>query len=130
MPRRRWQLALLVAAGCALLGAAAWVLLRPAPPSAKVNPAAAERIERGMTEAEVEAVLGLAPGDFRSDPNGPRHFAQLLPQQGFRILEWEADRCNIQVKVDERSGRVVSKIVGEPLAPPSFWEKVRALLRI
>jgi hypothetical protein len=126
MRRRRWQLALLAAAGCALLGAGAWVLLRPAPPSSKINPSAAERIETGMTQAEAEAAIGLPPGDYRSDPAGPRHFAEFLPRTGVRIVEWEADHCNIQLKVDEQSGRVVSKIVGEPLPPPSFWDKLRA----
>jgi hypothetical protein len=124
--RRRRRVVLLAAAGCALLGAAAWVLLRPAPPASKVTPAAAGRVEPGMTQAEAEAAIGLPPGDYRSDPAGPRHFAEILPQGGTRVVEWEADRCNIQLKVDKRSGRVVSKIVGEPLPPPSFWEQVRA----
>jgi hypothetical protein len=125
---RRRRLALFAAVGCALLGAAAWVLLRPAPPSSKITPAAAERVEPGMTQAEAEAAIGLPPGDYRSDPAGPRHFAAFLPKPGVRVVEWEADRCNIQLKVDETTGRVVGKIAGEPLAPPGFVERVRASL--
>jgi hypothetical protein len=128
MRKRRWQLALLAVVGCALLGAAAWLLLRPDPPSSKITTAAAERIEPGMTEAEAEAAIGLPPGDYRTDPAGPRHFAEFVPQKGVRLLEWEADGCNIQVKVDERSGRVLTKIAGEPYTPPTFWQRARAWL--
>jgi hypothetical protein len=83
-----------------------------------------------MTEAEAESVIGLPPGDYRSDPASPGHFAEFLPKPGVRILEWEADSCNIQVRVDENSGRVLSKIVGEPLSPPTPWQRLRDWLRL
>jgi hypothetical protein len=114
-----------LAAFCAVLGMAVWLLSRPGPPSSRITPAAAERIERGMTAAEVEAVIGLPPGDYRSDPASPRHYAEFLPQPGVRLLEWEADSCTIQVRVDEKSDRVQSRIVGEPLGPPSPWQRLR-----
>jgi hypothetical protein len=128
--RRRWKVALLLAAGCALLGVAGWALLRPPAPSARINEAAYERIEDGMTPAEVEAVIGLPPGDYRSDPARPRAYAEFMPQQGVRVLEWVGDDSNIQVRVDERTGRVVSKIMGEPLPSPlrAAWDQVRSWL--
>jgi hypothetical protein len=32
--------------------------------------------------------------------------------------------------VDENSGRVLSMLVGEPLGPPTPWERLRAWLRL
>jgi hypothetical protein len=114
--RRRWKLVLSAAVVWAVLLVAGllWLWLRPVPPSARVNAAAFAHIERGMTPAEVEAVIGLPPGDYRSDPASPRHRAEFLPQKGVHVLEWEGDACNIQVKVDDGTGRVLSKICGEP----------------
>jgi hypothetical protein len=117
----RWRRKLAAcAAVCALLvaGGLAWLLLRPVPPSARVNRGAFARIEPGMTPAEVETVIGLPPGDYRADPASPRHRAEILPKPGERVLEWEADDCNIQVRVAGGTGRVVSKICGEPLPTP------------
>jgi hypothetical protein len=124
MRKRRWTIVLLSAA-CAVLGMAAWLLSRPAPPSSRITPAAAERLEGGMTAAEAEAVIGLPPGDYRSDPASPRHYAEFLPKPGVRVLEWQADFCTIQVRVGENSGRVLSTLVG---APPSPWQRLRTWL--
>jgi hypothetical protein len=129
MLKRRWMIVPLSAA-CAGLGVAAWLLLCPAPPSSRITPAAAGRIERGMTAAEAEAVIGLPPGDYRSDPPGPGHFAEFLPKLGVRVLEWEAGACTIQVRVDENSGRVLSKLVGESLGPSPPSKRLRAWLRL
>ena len=129
MRKRRWMIVPLSAA-CAVLGLTAWLLSRPAPPSSRITPAAAGRVARGMTTAEAEAVIGLPPGDYRSDPTGPGHFAEFLPRPGVRVLAWEADSCTIQVRVDENSGRVLSTLVGEPLGPPPPWQRLRAWLRL
>jgi hypothetical protein len=128
VPKRGRMLALIAVVVCALLGVQTWLLLRPAPPSTKITAAAAGRIERGMTTVEVETIIGLPPGDYRSDPATPRHYAELLPKEGGRVLEWEADGCNIQVMVDDQSGRVLSKIVGEPITPVPLMERVRTWL--
>jgi hypothetical protein len=123
--RLRWIFLTFAAIACALLGAALWLFLQ-APPPPPINVEVYERIEKGMTQAEVEAAIGLPPGDYRTDPAGRRHFAELLPGKGARVVEWEADGCNIQVRVDERSGRVTSKIFGEGLRPPTLLERLRA----
>jgi hypothetical protein len=127
MRTRRWKIGLLAAA-CAVLGVAAWLLVRPPSPSSRITPEASELIVPGMTAAEAEAVIGLPPGDYRSDLASPRHYAEYLPKPGVRVLEWEADACTIQVRVDEGSGRVLSKIVGEPLRPPTIWQRLRTRL--
>jgi hypothetical protein len=126
--RRRWKLVLLLAVGCALLGVSAYTLLRPPGPPARINPVVFEQIEKGMTPAEVEVLIGLRPGDYRANAASPRHRAELLPKKDTRILEWEADDCNIQVRVDEHTNRVVSKVCGEPLPSPfrAFLEQGRA----
>ena len=129
MAKRCWMITLFTAAG-ALLGVAAWLLVRPPAPPSRITPEASERIAPGMTAAEAEAVIGLPPGDYRSDPTGPGHFAEFLPRPGVRVLAWEADSCTIQVRVDENSGRALSKLVGEPLGPPTPWERLRAWLRL
>jgi hypothetical protein len=123
------MITLFTAAG-ALLGVAAWLLVRPPAPPSRITPEASERIAPGMTAAEAEAVIGLPPGDYRADSVSPRHYAEFMPKPGVRILEWEADDCTIQVRVDEDSGRVLSKIVGEPLRPPGPWQRLRTWLRL
>jgi hypothetical protein len=125
--RRHWKRALLLVLVCVLLGLLAWTVLRPPSPAERINSEVYERIEEGMTPAEVEALIGLPPGDYRVDPASPRHRAEFLPKKGVAILEWEADDCNIQVRVDESSGRVIGKIFGEPLSSSAhnFWKRLR-----
>jgi hypothetical protein len=127
MRTRYWKITLLAAA-CAVLSVAAWLRVRPLSPSSRITPAASERIVPGMTAAEAEAVIGLPPGDYRAGPASPRHYAEFLPKPGVRVLEWEADDCTIQIRVDQPSGRVLSKIVGEPLGPPLLWQRLRTWL--
>jgi hypothetical protein len=113
--RRRRKFVLLLAPICVLLSLLGWSFYNQHQPSARINPLAYERIEAGMTQSEVETIIGLPPGDYRSNLASPRHRAEFVPKAGVQILEWEVDDCNIQVRVDEQSGRVLSKICGEPL---------------
>ena len=127
---RPWKVALALAAGV-LPGVALWLLLRPAAPLG-IGRSAYKHIQEGMTPAEVEAVIGLPPGDYRSDPGRPGAYAELPPGPGFHILGWVNDDCNIQVRVDGRTGRVDIKIMGEPILSPSTlrraWEDFRSWL--
>jgi hypothetical protein len=43
-----------------------------------VNRAACERIKEGMTQAEVEAILGGPPGDYRTRPHAPNTFVPFI----------------------------------------------------
>ncbi len=63
-----------------LAGSGAFLALRPAPPS-RVTRENYDCIKAGMTEAEVEAILG-PEGDYRSGPTdrGPRTEEILLPE--------------------------------------------------
>jgi hypothetical protein len=47
-----------------------------------VTRAAHERIEEGMTQAEVEAILGGPPGDYRTRPGDSMDLPPFAPRQG------------------------------------------------
>ena len=53
------------------------VVLWPTPPSGRITFANYERIRDGMSEAEVNELLGGPPGEYRSEPGfflvGPGH---------------------------------------------------------
>jgi hypothetical protein len=64
--RKRWLAALAIAL---LLVGVIFPLLFPRP--SKVTRAAYERIEKGMSREEVEAILGGPPGDYTTRPTLP-----------------------------------------------------------
>jgi hypothetical protein len=51
-----------------------------------VNREAFERIESGMTQGEVHAILGLPPGDYRTRPHGPPEVIVVLDGVGARSM--------------------------------------------
>ena len=63
------KLAVAVLALALLLVGTLLPLVRPL--RCPVNRAAFERIKVGMTQAEVHAVLGGPPGDYRTEPSAP-----------------------------------------------------------
>jgi hypothetical protein len=64
--RRRWLVCTAITAGLLLpAGLAVWLTT---PPPQPVNRANFERIQAGMTRAEVEAILHCPPGDYGADP--------------------------------------------------------------
>jgi hypothetical protein len=83
----------LLAIGLVLFGALV-ALLRPW--RCPVNGAAAGQIDKGMTQAEVEEVLGGPPGDYTTRPGGflPLVFnsAGLEPRES-----WHGDECVVHV---------------------------------
>ena len=58
----------------------------------------------------MEDIIGLPPGDYRSDPAGIFRHAEFVPGPDTQILEWEGENCNIQIRVDKRTARVTTKI--------------------
>ena len=134
MNRRR----LLVVGALALLGLAgvllAWLTPRP---GAGITQENSERIREGMTEQEVEAVLGCPAGNYR----GPESVLQErgIPlwvsvdgdcEDGPQLKLWVGPRFAVHVLVDCR-GRVVQSS-GHEVEPLSLWEvlaeRVRRLL--
>ncbi len=65
MRKQRWLLGGLVVA---LLGTAA-IFLLPASPGPAWTRQDLDRLHPGMTVADVESILGCAPGDYRSQPS-------------------------------------------------------------
>ena len=61
--KRRTKVAALVAVGALVaVAVTGYLLLKPSSP---INPRAYARIKQGMTQEEVEAVFGIAAGDYR-----------------------------------------------------------------
>jgi|SRR5262245_16663444 len=97
---RRWALAG-CAAGLAALAAAVWW---PRPVSAPV----AERVGRirpGMTQAEVDAVLGGPPGDYSTYPGKGLGGPPSPPRVGF-YADWRWNEGFLRVHFDD-TGRVI-----------------------
>jgi hypothetical protein len=89
-----------------------------------------DRIKVGMSQAEVEVILGGPPGDFTTQPvvfGGPR-------LTGFPLVRWEhwvGNRAMIQVLFDEQDRVQFVWLGDDPIRvpPPSLEDRVRVWLR-
>src|SRR4051812_48221180 len=135
-PKRAFWVAVSGVVALFLLVAAAWFLRSPPPPSAKLSPSAYERIAPGMRLAEVEAILGLPPGDHRegasevgdgkmlvygSDTWAPLRLAdgQIGHFPGVEFFVWGDDYHIISVGVDEGQVVVAKRLYEVRRAPPA-----------
>ena len=66
--RKHTKVTLLLVLSVTVLAGTAYLLLRPASP---INPRTYRRIKEGMNRREVEAVIGLPAGDYRSPDAWP-----------------------------------------------------------
>jgi hypothetical protein len=85
-----------------------------------VNRAAFERIEKGMTRAQVEAILGGPCGNYRTRPF-PKNQSWVLPSSGpilfYQSWEpWAGDEVVVHVCFDDE-GIVELKVIGEESPP-------------
>jgi hypothetical protein len=115
---RKWGVAILALA-LLLVGT---LLPLVVPRHCPVNRAAFERVKEGMTQAEVEEILGGPPGDYRTRPHGTniylsRMFSGLDPI----IEDWEGDEGSVAVEYEPGAdGRErVTKTHFEEAAPYS-----------
>ena len=110
--RKRYAIPALVslAALAGLLG----YLARPDPPGPGVTWANAARIEIGMTEAEVVAIVGRLPPRLKY--GGPDMIHENESPDSAWILFWSDNECDILVYID-RNHRVVDVRVNGPPAP-------------
>jgi hypothetical protein len=132
---------LLLGVGTATLLVLAGHLLLPLlpRPGAGITPDNYERIQVGMTEKEVEAVLGARAGDysggrayFPASEHRPRIPRAIRPRErGFGPDEtlhmWAGDEVAVYVWFDG-AGRAVDKML-RPLRPDGGpWDRLRRLL--
>src|SRR5205085_2763135 len=118
-PRRRKLLVALVAAAIVgWMAFAGWRWLNRRPH--RINAYSASQIEMLMTPAEVEAILGVPPGDYTTrglspDPwalaAGRKYVASLRPDQ-YRCEEWLSDDYCLWVVFDLQAGGVVGNHLG------------------
>jgi hypothetical protein len=74
-----------------------------------VTRAASEQIEKGMTQAEVHAILGGPPGDYRTraDLRGWPRFSATEEPGAEQIAVWHGDEVYVVVWSDS-SGRAIA----------------------
>lgn len=124
----------------ALLGVAAFVgYLWWTIPSSGINRTSANRIREGKSLHEVEAIIGLPAGDYRTKEFSLRTTAVaqitvadelvrvVKARNGLRIEEWLSDEGAIVVAVDREEQVFRSVWVS---FSDSFLDKVRAWLRL
>jgi hypothetical protein len=114
--KRRWAI-------CATLGAialavllAVWLTRAPQgltdPRAAAITRANFDRIVEGASADEVNRLLGVPPGDYRSPPGflivGHGHIPWTEQARGGTLRVWYVPRSHVEVLFD-RNGRVVGK---------------------
>jgi hypothetical protein len=83
---------------------AACFVLRPGVPKHNINLASFEKIKKGMTLAEVEAILGVAAGDYATEPTTSHCNGWWGPGD----KEWVGDEGVISVWFDPQ-GKIMDK---------------------
>jgi hypothetical protein len=140
----RWGalLASFVAAGAVvvLLLSLGWLTPRAASPSTRISPEAYERVASGMRREEVQAVIGLPPGDYRDGEHSPggHSYTEWSEEAGAEEfgagatagrLQWEGNGHSIVAGFNE-AGVVTWKTLWKhvPPTPRTPFDRVRAHL--
>lgn len=92
MKKHRSKLLVLLLTVAAAVGAVVlfgWLPL--AGPAHRINPHTGMKLRVGMTQSQVEAVFGVPPGDYSSEPPGERVRARGDGQPGLRREDWASD---------------------------------------
>ena len=112
MTKKRWIVLAGILAACVWLALAVLALLPPRP---GITPANIQRIEEGMTLAEVEEILG-GPGVER------------WPRFDTHVVTWNHphDETWVTVWLDQANRVTLSA----PIPPETFMQKLKRLLRL
>jgi hypothetical protein len=124
-------LAVVLGVGCLL----AWRWYRPSP---RINEAAYEQIRLGMTQPEVEAILGVKPGEYHSGAiDGAFQGSILVKDEKDEEAEegneerWESDEAGISVFFSPE-GKVTAKYyairMGGQVMQRTLLERIKSLL--
>jgi hypothetical protein len=120
MKTRRRRLFVGVIAAGGLVAFVAWLWL--VPPHHHINRDSFEKIRRGMTQAQVEAILGVPPGDYSFGAKiAPQGRQRPLPI-GVREEEWWADEEGVVVAFNE--DRLVIECWRSLGARPDLLERI------
>jgi hypothetical protein len=94
--RKRLLLALFLLMGLSVLGlfCVAWWT---APPKHNINPETIGRIQPGMTEADVEALMGVPAGGFSQDRAVQDSNFMMLPPPGMTPKDWLGEKTGVTV---------------------------------
>jgi hypothetical protein len=131
--RKREQLLLFMSIGLLLGGAACWLLMPPSPTS-QINRASFDAIRVGMSEAEVEEILGGPAGDYCTGDVirqgdlivGPVIPLWTIPPSKTNV--WQGDEGELFLIFD-LTGQVLDKFfMPTTLRDPPFREKLRRWL--
>ncbi len=131
--KRKLLLVLLVLALPLLLFIVPRLLQRP-PLGDRITPEAYERLRVGMTREEVQAAIGLPPGDYRRNRGAAKVYTALdgnIPQDigkssGLAFVDWWGDENMIGVWVDAQ-GKVAGTAISKPIPQreAGIWESFR-----
>jgi hypothetical protein len=119
---RKWLI--LGTVGTVLLVAGVIVALLLPRPESPVNEAAAARVQPGLTEAEVEAVLGGPAGDYRVGSRAVTFEVGLAPPPGHVLKTWRGDDGLVLIQFGP-DGRVAAvSFVPTPPLSNSFLDRL------
>ncbi|MCI0742907.1 MAG: outer membrane protein assembly factor BamE [Gemmataceae bacterium] len=126
MKKRRclWIVVVLVL----LLGAGYGVLWLTAGPRHRINKESFERIQEGMTEEEVESIIGVPAGDYTTGPVVVR--LMLISFMSPQCKSWKSNVGQIVVDFDSRGLITWKRYMDVTPVEESLWDKLRRWLRI
>jgi hypothetical protein len=128
MRNRRRMLVLGVLAACLGLATCAGWWRLSAPP--RINWDDFRQLKAGMTQEEVEAILGGPPGDYSAGPpqNKQNITISFADDPILTRKEWRSDTLKIAVGFDDQGRLARSGMAGDIGPRPSIWQRLRVWL--
>jgi hypothetical protein len=112
------------------IGVALVCWLRPALHTGPTSEAY-RQVQAGMTEVEVERVLGMPPGDYSTAPTEFLHIytggSGIIKRKATSILTWTGNDLEVDVYFDQ-NGLVIGKNSWGNLPRTPWWERARRWL--